>query len=996
MQVRRPQVYTFLYVALTSELVKSRKRKLSDLYYLTQCPTLPLEHADIEANEDGLMVFLEKNDLENGRFFQESTLPLQKSIGEQASSIPRRPRTDSPSITTQHGEKVEEKDNNERQPLSRPQSVPASIFPSSSKSSSDVSTPSERQARKGSTQLLPAARLQRGRKSGRDTNRPFQGNITAVDLCRDASKSEVVVLLVPDRLPEPPQSRRTLAELYYTTQTLPLSKLLPSAHKTLSTDSYQLSLLEGKLAVVHSRIEELKRSEKWSLRQMSKFRSPFRSKVHWDHLLDEMKWMQIDFKEERKLKIAICYEIALAVDDYWRLGKEPCCVSFKPIRHLPTPSNEDVPMTDERAEEDVSMTDEQGREQSEDHDIGVKEQTDVAIEEMPPMQSVNPNQLIKRCPGKTIDNSLIPFELPRLSRATGEKTHQNPPFKIYMKFNTLNSASKEIFDLIPEMPTFNLNAPYINEFDSLSLTSVTKFLAAPDLSRCWQRLVLESETTDVPLLASKNSQSIHAYKKKPLFLHESHKKYHAIRAPQPPNIKYLEYRTPTIWLPQDDQKLLKLVKDFQYNWNIVSMHMLPNPTYGYSSNIERRTPWQCFERWHQLNPNFPLAELKGPYAQAAQAWMDAAIKVQALTKRRIAPLGVGTESIQRGHRRLRWASMFDGIRKSMRKRENVPKQNNTYERKSQLPDRNGKVNIPTPVELSKMKHERDKSIAEAYAQQQRNAEIATSANSNPARPAPAGGPSGAPSTAGVNSAPVQPGPLVGPNPQARASPAGQTANNGGAGSHSANQTDAFQRQMTAAKLPQVAESAVATAAATAAANGGGVANNARISTEQLQHMLQLDRHRQLLRQQAAANANNGVRTDSPSEGGSSPIVGSPVPMGAMPPVLPVQGVSSPNQHLANLVNQISAQYPTLTSEQVTKLAYRQIQRYMVEIQRQQQQHHNQQLQQHQQSLASQQPVPLQVPPPSVLRPPQQPPQPPQQQQAPPSVGSAPGAAPGQG
>ena len=60
-----------------------------------------------------------------------------------------------------------------------------------------------------------------------------------------------------------------------------------------------------------------------------------------------------------------------------------------------------------------------------------------------------------------------------------------------MSFDSLNQASKEIFDNLNSLPLFSMNAPYINEFESLSLTSVTKFLAAPDLERGWQRVVLD-------------------------------------------------------------------------------------------------------------------------------------------------------------------------------------------------------------------------------------------------------------------------------------------------------------------------------------------------------------------------------------------------------------------------------------------------------------------------------------------------------------------------
>jgi HSA len=36
-----------------------------------------------------------------------------------------------------------------------------------------------------------------------------------------------------------------------------------------------------------------------------------RPKVHWDYLLDEMQWMSIDFKQERRLKLALCHSISL-------------------------------------------------------------------------------------------------------------------------------------------------------------------------------------------------------------------------------------------------------------------------------------------------------------------------------------------------------------------------------------------------------------------------------------------------------------------------------------------------------------------------------------------------------------------------------------------------------------------------------------------------------------------------------------------------------------
>ena len=53
-------------------------------------------------------------------------------------------------------------------------------------------------------------------------------------------------------------------------------KTPPRKHKVLMTENFELALAEGKIAVLYSRIEELKRQGKWSLRQPQKFYDPFK------------------------------------------------------------------------------------------------------------------------------------------------------------------------------------------------------------------------------------------------------------------------------------------------------------------------------------------------------------------------------------------------------------------------------------------------------------------------------------------------------------------------------------------------------------------------------------------------------------------------------------------------------------------------------------------------------------------------------------------------
>ncbi|KAG9122365.1 chromatin modification- protein VID21, partial [Ceratobasidium sp. 392] len=61
------------------------------------------------------------------------------------------------------------------------------------------------------------------------------------------------------------------------------------------------------------RIEQLKLDGAWSFRQPKKQRGPVMSKTHWDYSMDEMKWLQVDFREERRWKTILALKPAHAV-----------------------------------------------------------------------------------------------------------------------------------------------------------------------------------------------------------------------------------------------------------------------------------------------------------------------------------------------------------------------------------------------------------------------------------------------------------------------------------------------------------------------------------------------------------------------------------------------------------------------------------------------------------------------------------------------------------
>lgn len=747
--------------------------------------------------------------------------------------------------------------------------------------------------------------------------------------------------MVPSNIPEPATETKSLAELYYTTQTLPLSKLIPSAHKTLTTDSYHLALLEGKLAVAHARIEELKRAGKWGPRQPKRFQDPVRRKTHWDHVLDEMEWMSTDFREERKFKQAMACEMAFAVLEYHKYGKE-VCVKTKPIKFLPEETEEGKMDVDEKTEDSMPPPSINPADVT-----NVSAGDSVTVADFDSFLSRPPKQSSKEDTDEEPEEPTTDGEDTATAvepkRPAAPKLPETSPFKLYASVDKLDPLSKALFDNLPVTapPASAVNVlqvPYSDPLDNSKLAPVTHLLAVPPESDEWWSVCLEdSPSTEDNLPLRSNTRST-------LFNSETMRRHVVIKAPQPPQTKYLDFRTPTMWLLADDSQLLRLVKEYSYNWDIVSAHMLPQKTYGFTANIERRTSWQCFERWFQLNPTFSLTDLRGPYAQAAQQWMAAAAKAQAQSKRRISPLGVSNESIQRGHRKLRWASMFDGIRKSMRKRETTPRPNPQPPRKSQLSESN-KKDIASPLDLCKMKFEQDKNLAKAYAQQR-----------------------------------MMPGQMPGQMPP-------------GPSNIPANRQFPGQRPPPPQTAAQIQAHTQAQARAAAAASGhmqqrmAGVGMNRMPGQMNDQHqMMQFDRQRQLMEQQKMLQQQQqqqfmrnqgqvppgqpgqvqGQQVNPNAQG--APVQGAqagnmaqrPMPQGQMPAqqgqggppgqqganqaqmmrpnmrMRPNGGpqAAAPNEHLNALIRQLQNQNPALSLEAATKLAHVQVQRFVQKQQRQ--------------------------------------------------------------
>ncbi|KAI0362340.1 hypothetical protein OH77DRAFT_1416587 [Trametes cingulata] len=142
----------------------------------------------------------------------------------------------------------------------------------------------------------------------------------------------------------------------------PVHKKLSRATKCLSSREWSVGMTELRLIRTFERIEVLKDAGRWSFRQIKKQRGVGGlTKTHWDYLMDEMKWMRTDFREERRWKLALAYTLAHAVMEWHEAGsleervRRGICVLWKP----PPPEDADMQETSEHDQADGPFRDSQ-------------------------------------------------------------------------------------------------------------------------------------------------------------------------------------------------------------------------------------------------------------------------------------------------------------------------------------------------------------------------------------------------------------------------------------------------------------------------------------------------------------------------------------------------------------------------------------------------------------------------------------------------------------
>lgn len=187
---------------------------------------------------------------------------------------------------------------------------------------------------------------------------------------------------------------------------------------------------------------------------------------------------------------------------------------------------------------------------------------------------------------------------------------------------------------------------------------------------------------------------------------------------------FFESRLASQWTWDEDDKLKALVREYSYNWQLISC-LLTSPSM-YSSGAERRTPWECFERWIHLE-GLPADMQKTHYFRAYNNRLEAAQRslmnmAQAAPQVNVAGAMVParrrtTTSVRVERRRnQKHLTLVDAMRKLAKKRETTAQkqqQSATLIAQRKPAEQAQQQNVKhTPQDFSRLKHERDVQLHE--------------------------------------------------------------------------------------------------------------------------------------------------------------------------------------------------------------------------------------------------------------------------------------------
>ncbi|KAL7948367.1 hypothetical protein V8C42DRAFT_248141 [Trichoderma barbatum] len=507
----------------------------------------------------------------------------------------------------------------------------------------------------------------------------------------------------------------------------PIEKILFHANKTIATPDAYLAIQDHQACKVLRRVYHLQQHDKWSLRQPKRCPEPTRPPSHLDVLFQEMKWMRTDFREERKWKMAVAKNFAYACAEWVESTPEER-KALQVAAFIPPLRTDDVTMGDA----DVDSADNHPTPDLVTEDADSPQNSDHLGEDFP--ETVAPSAIF------ALQEEDVVFAL-RQTPASDKLLEELPLYGAPLKIPRFELTGPEYDpDAQWRRPALPLSKYVEGEMKLLSDGPPRKRSrynyrddesddekeSAFDATMLAHNVQLPPQSSEVSLFAP---ESKHIRDR----LHAGHQFRPPSEHPMPLQSFY-ECRSSSQWTVVEDDELRSLVREYSYNWSLISNLLFTKSLFA--SGAERRTPWECFERWINLE-GLPADMQKTQYFKAYNSRIEAAQRVIAqqnqLAAQRASQDGGAVTPIRRRQstplrverrRNQKHLTLIDAMRKLAKKRETtMQKQQHSAAQNAakKVNDTMAQRPVKTPRDYSLLRWERDQALAEKmalYAQRQ--------------------------------------------------------------------------------------------------------------------------------------------------------------------------------------------------------------------------------------------------------------------------------------
>jgi chromatin modification-related protein VID21 len=457
----------------------------------------------------------------------------------------------------------------------------------------------ERERSKLSTVVFPKQQLLQDKADTMDLVRQHAGGLVKLNEERD-----YLFTLFQNKAYSPPRGTN-------------LSTLLAAAHKTLTTANHHLEYQEQMDCRTLRRIYQLQNANRWPLRQMKRSLEPPRQVTHWDVVLDHMKWMRTDFREERKWKVAAAKNCADWCAEY--VNSQPEHRSLLRVHARISPIK-----LEKRVESDVNMM--SPPEETGDEMLGLSHPTPDLV---PSTEEDSVSEGYNDEPRHDLHDTVAPAAI--FSLSSDEFT-----FSLDM-----TPAAQKLLDELPiyspvgiapdsNFPTFKEPPDAVWKTEILPVSKYASGKIAfhddepPRKRSRYDYSQYQSDPEHRMLDLPPEQTNVALFQPESRHIRDRIHPGHTFRPPTEypmPSVGFFESRQSSQWTYAEDDELRRLVKDYSYNWSLISSCLTPSSQF--TSGAERRTPWECFERWVGLE-GLPADMSKTQYFRAYHQRLETA------------------------------------------------------------------------------------------------------------------------------------------------------------------------------------------------------------------------------------------------------------------------------------------------------------------------------------------------------------------------------------